>query len=241
MKLTQQLKDFLRGQGAALAGVGDLRGAADCSYPVGAVVALPLPPNVIRDLQTAPTEEYYHLYHSMNQKLNKIVLAGEQFLKDQGYRAWAQTTDRITLSPDHVSPLPHKTIAVRAGLGWIGKNCLLVTPEYGPALRLSSLLTDAPLVCGQPIVQSQCGGCDLCVRHCPARALKGRLWQVGDRREALVDVDLCIQKQREIMRRAVGLDIDLCGKCFAVCAYTQNYLQNAAQPAEAACLQSSGR
>ena len=46
---------------------------------------------------------------------------------------------------------------------------------------------------------------------------------------------------RQIMRRAVGLDIDLCGKCFAVCAYTQNYLQNAAQPAEATCLQSSGR
>lgn len=219
MDLTQRLIEILRGQGAVLAAAGDLQGVENCAYPVGVAVALPLPPNVLGDLQTAPTEEYYHLYHSMNQKLNEIVLAGETFLKENGYRAWAQTTDRVKVSPDRVSPLPHKTVAARAGLGWIGKNCLLVTPEYGPAVRLSSLLTDAPLACGQPILRSRCGGCNLCVQRCPAQALKGRLWQAGDRREDLVDAERCFQKQREIMKQATGRDVDLCGKCFAVCPY----------------------
>ena len=44
-------------------------------------------------------------------------------------------------------------------------------------------------------------------------------------REEIVDVNRCYQKQKEIMYVSTGIDTDLCGKCFAVCAYTQNYLK----------------
>ena len=144
MGLTEELKKLLYSQGAALVGIGNMSRIQNCDFKTGIAVAVPLPETIIIDLQTAPTKEYYELYHSLNGKLNEIVMAGEEFLKSKGYEAYAQTTDRVEVDQDNISKLPHKTVAARAGLGWIGKNCLLVTPEYGPAIRISSLLTDAP-------------------------------------------------------------------------------------------------
>ena len=225
MSLTEQLKEILYKQGAVLVGIGDMSQVRTCRFPVGVSVAVPLPKHVVRDLKTAPTKEYYELYGSLNSRLNTIVKAGEAFLKEQGYDAWAQTTERVKVNEENRSELPHKTVATRAGLGWIGKNCLLVTPEYGSAIRLSSLLTDAPLECAEPILKSQCGECTLCVQNCPAVALAGTLWEAGMERSKIVDVDSCYRKQKEIMYANTGIDTDLCGKCFAVCAYTQNYLK----------------
>lgn len=221
MSLTEELKALLRARGAVLVGVGDMAGATDCPYPVGVSVAVALPEHVLADLRTAPTKEYYELYGALNEKLNGIVSAGEAFLQARGFRAYAQTTDRVRYGDDKRTPLPHKTVATRAGLGWIGKNCLLVTPRLGPAIRLSSLLTDAPLEPDAPIDRSRCGGCHACVDACPAQALKGTLWEAGMAREKLVDVEKCYAKQLEIMERQTGIRTDLCGKCFAVCPYAR--------------------
>lgn len=227
MGLTDELKELLYGQGAGLVGIGDMSGEKNCNFKTGVAVAVPLPENIIIDLQEAPTKEYYDLYDSLNGKLNEIVMAGEVFLRSKGFEAYAQTTDRVEVDQDNVSKLPHKTVAARAGLGWIGKNCLLVTPEYGSAIRISSLLTNAPLECDEPVKSSRCGMCDLCVKSCPAKALEGTLWEAGMPRERLVDVAKCYKKQTEIMYRETGIKTDLCGKCFAVCAYTRKYLKNA--------------
>ena len=140
-------------------------------YPVGIAVAVPLPKHIIKDLQLAPTREYYELYTTLNDKLNAIVTAGEEYLISRGYHAYALTTDRIMVDSDNHSSLPHKTVATRAALA-DRQNCLLVTPQYGSAVRISSLLTDAPLTCDAPITRSQCGACHACVRYCPAHALK---------------------------------------------------------------------
>lgn len=224
MGLTEELKNLLYGQGAALVGIGDMSRVQNCDFKTGIAVAIPLPENVIIDLQTAPTKEYYDLYYSLNGKLNEIVMAGEEFLQSKGFKAYAQTTDRVEVDQDNISKLPLKTVAARAGLGWIGKNCLLVTPEFGSAIRISSLLTDAPLTCNEPITESRCKGCSLCVQKCPAQALKGILWEAGMRREEIVDVRKCYKKQVEIMYKETGIETDLCGKCFAVCTFTQKYL-----------------
>lgn len=223
-KLAKDLKALLLEKGAALAGIGDLAGVENRGYARGVSVAVVLPRNIITDLQTAPTREYYDAYNSLNAKLNGIVMAGEKFLKDRGYEAYAQTTDRVSVSEDKRSPLPHKTVATRAGIGWIGKNCLLVTPQYGPAIRLSSLLANAPLACDSPITASRCGKCAICVEICPAQALRGASWQAGLRRDKLLDFKKCYDKQLEIMKKNTGIETDLCGKCFAHCAYARKYL-----------------
>ena len=226
MSLTEELKEVLYERGADLAGTGSLSDVENCGFQTGVSVAVALPAKVTWDLMEGPTEEYYHLYSELNHKLNQIVTAGEQFLKERGYEAYAQTTDRVVVNEDNRSPIPHKTVAVRAGLGWIGKNCLLVTPQYGSAVRISSLLTNAPLETEQPVLKSSCGACQACVKSCPAQALKGTLWEAGMAREKIVNVEKCYQKQLEIMYERTGIKTDLCGKCFAVCTYTQKYLKS---------------
>lgn len=224
-RLTEDLIALLHEKGAALTGIGDMTGVPGCSLPVGVSVAVPLPVYIVKDLQTGPTIEYRNMYRTLNEKLNSIVTAGEKFLKENGHNAFARTTDRVQISDDHISDLPHKTVATRAGLGWIGKNCLLITQEYGPAIRLSSLLTDAPLCTSEPIDQSQCGRCHLCVSACPGQALKGTLWNTAVNRDEIVDADKCYKTQRRIMKERTGIEIDLCGKCFAVCRFTLKYIR----------------
>lgn len=225
MELTNEIKEFLHDCGADLVGIGDMSEVDNCDYKTGISIAKALPKDIVVDLRQAPTKEYYDLYYSLNNKLNEIVIAREGFLKKRGFDAYAQTTERVEVNQENVSKLPHKTVATRCGLGWIGKNCLLITPQYGSAVRISSLLTNAPLEYDEPINQSRCGMCSQCVRNCPAQALKGSLWTVGMPRENIVDVKKCYEKQVEIMLKNTGIETDLCGKCFAVCPYTKRYLQ----------------
>lgn len=224
MTLSEELEQILKDAGAALVGYGDMRGLETSGYPFGAAVAVPVPVPIVEGITDGPTKEYYDMYYELNARLDHIVTCGEQFLKGRGYRALAQTTSVVKTDPQWRSPLPHKTVATRAGLGWIGKNCLLVTDRYGSAIRLSSLLTDAPLKTGAPVNDSRCGGCRICADACPAQALKGTLWKAGMEREQLLDRTACKKKQVELMLSRTGIEQDLCGKCFAVCPYTRSYL-----------------
>ena len=70
----------------------------------------------------------------------------------------------------------HRMAAHLAGLGWIGKNCCLITPIAGPRVRLVTVLTDAPLPPGSPM-DSRCGDCTACVDACPPHAIKGRAFR----------------------------------------------------------------
>jgi hypothetical protein len=60
----------------------------------------------------------------------------------------------------------HKLAAHLAGLGWIGKSCLLLTEQFGPRVRFVSVLTDAPLEAGSPL-DKPCGKCQVCIDACP--------------------------------------------------------------------------
>ena len=223
--LKDELFDLLQAKGARLMGVADLRGVVSGELTTGVSVAVPVPKEIVWDLQTAPTLAYYEAYHSLNAQLNQIVSAGVALLQERGFHAVANTTDTVKTDENWRSPLPHKTVAVYAGLGWIGKNCLLITERYGGAVRLSSLLTDAPLPFDAPVEKSRCGGCSACVERCPAKAFTGATWTPGIEREKLFDWKRCYPEQLRRMKQATGIETDLCGLCFAVCPYTQRYLR----------------
>lgn len=111
-----------------------------------------------------------------------------------------------------------KEAAVRAGLGWIGKNDMLVNEEYGPRFSLTGAVIQADeLECGTPIVQSKCGDCDACVRACPYGNIKGAEWRPDVAREALVDYKnchICRNKAKPVLGRKLA-----CARCMVSCPY----------------------
>ena len=229
--LTAELRKLLLQSGADLMGVGDLRSLPEdqrLGLPLGVCVAVKFPKEVIRGIGELPTPAYKQWYDSLNQKLDGLVSLGAELLESRGFRAQAQTRAQVgQYGPECLTRLPYKTVATRAGLGWIGRSCLLVTPEYGGAIRLSSLVTNAPLPVSEPVAESRCGECRICADRCPARALTGKLWQAGMAREELFQREICQQTQEDRMERATGIRADLCGMCFAVCPYTRRYLDRA--------------
>jgi epoxyqueuosine reductase len=68
------------------------------------------------------------------------------------------------------APVLDRAWAARAGLGWIGKNTNLITPESGSFFFIGSLIVDIPLPYDQPI-QDFCGDCNRCIRACPTTAI----------------------------------------------------------------------
>ncbi len=72
------------------------------------------------------------------------------------------------------APLLEKQLAVEAGLGWIGRQSLLVTPEFGTFVVLGVLLLSSEVDhFDSPFEGSGCGECNACVAHCPTAALSG--------------------------------------------------------------------
>jgi epoxyqueuosine reductase len=224
--MQEALQQLLFSQGAALVGVadlGELPAEVRAGLPIGVSLAVALDPRIVAGITAGPTLEYEAEYRRANAKLRELAETGASFLMGAGYRAQALVPTAEQLPADLAFPLPHKTVATRAGLGWIGRAALLVTPECGAALRLATILTDAPLRPGQPIDESRCGECNRCVEACPAGAPVGVAWHKGMAREELFDAPKCLRSIRARMP-VVGLTHTVCGICVAVCPWTQKYL-----------------
>jgi epoxyqueuosine reductase len=127
----------------------------------------------------------------VNNRISELSggLAAE--IKGRGFRAKplaaSDRTDTVNIKGD----FPHKTAATRAGLGWIGRHCQLITHRFGPWIRLGTVFTDMELPCATPVECNFCGRCTRCVEACPAKALKGNAWYPGVLREEILDVRAC--------------------------------------------------
>lgn len=220
----------LRNKGADLVGYGDLSEVSpELRYdlPVGVCVAVKYPKEVIQGIADHPTPEYYAQYRRLNELLDGIVTYGAQILQENGYRAVARTLSEVAKQQtDYSSLLPHKTVATRAGLGWIGKCALLVTEKYGSMVRISTILTDAPLPVSPPVNDSRCAGCSECQTHCPANAVQGNTWSPTVQRDELVDAAACCATARKLSFQYLQKEMTICGRCIVSCPYTKRYLQS---------------
>lgn len=228
--LTEVLKTSLQDKGADLVKFGDISNLPKEQtelLPIGISIAVKYPKEVILGIKDNPTKEYFDHYHMINNKLDELASFCSEILISNGYKAIPQTRDYVNrFSTEYSSRLPQKTVATAAGLGFIGKSALLVTQEYGSAVRLSSVLTDAPLQTDAAITATQCKSCNLCVEACPAKAILGDNWSLEAGRDAIYNAELCRNKARELSLKSFGVDITICGKCIHVCPYTQAYLKN---------------
>lgn len=110
----------------------------------------------------------------------------------------------------------HKLAAYLAELGWIGKSCLLVTPQAGPRVRWISVLTDAPLTSTGGPTEEKCGDCTECVNICPAGAFTGRAFRMDEPREVRYDAMRC-HRYRKDLQEQTGSRV--CGLCLYVCPH----------------------
>lgn len=158
---------------------------------------------------------YKALYNTINSRLDHIALLLAKKIQESGYQALpipaSQRIDRNQL----IGVISHKLVANLSGLGWIGKSCLLITPQYGPRVRFASILTNAPLKTGSPI-DTRCGNCSECVKICPVKAFTGVPFNPSEPREVRFNAHLC---EDYMMKRERSLGERLCGLCVYICPH----------------------
>ena len=216
MNLEAEIISILRNLGADFVfftEIAQLSNSLSSHYPRAIVVGIALSPGYIHRLSQShqlPADEF----NETERKTDHLADFLAAFLDEKGYTAFSQSEKNLMAKNCYdestkSSILPHKTIAGLAGLGWIGKHNLLVSSQYGSALSICTVLTDAPLeTATYPPASPDCGDCNICRDICQAGALKGNNWREKGSRDELLEVSRCTA----------------CLKCLALCPWTQNYM-----------------
>ena len=180
-------------------------------------------PHIMGSIRNGPNQAYAEEYDLVNARINEMGVRLAAEIRAIGRQALAlaasERTDAVNIKGD----FPHKTAATRAGLGWIGRNCQLVTRPFGPWVRLGTVFTDLRLPCGPSVEKSFCGRCRKCVDACPAGALLGAIWQPGLLRKNILDARSCDEwKKEHYFQFHKGHN---CGICAAACPFGQRLLK----------------
>lgn len=232
MSLNSQIQDLAESWGVDYFGVADLSPAHDfilaqggpaiAEYPRAVSVGIALPHSIVNRLpqrmERAVAVSYrHHAYDVVNQRLDLVTSRLSSVLGRKGYRARPIAATKREDDERICASFSHKLGAHLAGLGWIGKSCLLITPERGPRVRWATVLTDAPLrATGQPI-EERCGTCAQCVDICPVHAFTGRPFREDEPREARYDAGKCDRYFDHMVEDGVGPAV--CGLCLYICPH----------------------
>ncbi|MFC5404537.1 tRNA epoxyqueuosine(34) reductase QueG [Cohnella soli] len=126
----------------------------------------------------------------------------------------ARVPEATTMSMVDTGALSDRAVAERAGIGWSGKNCSVITPELGSWVYLGEMLTDLPLPADGGIAEG-CGDCTICIDACPTGALVG---------PGQLNAQLCIsyvtqtkETVDEKMMEKIGNRLYGCDTCQIVC------------------------
>lgn len=224
---TRELSSRAKALGADLFGVADLRPVRDYvvdqggqhlrpfthAISVGIGLSNAIVDRIDFELPADRSLYGWHLYQTVSPALDAVAWRLARTIEQWGYLALPVPTSQYRAPGERRALFPHKLAAHLAGLGWMGKNSLLITQEFGPRLRLSSILTDCPLQAGQRL-DERCGDCQECVVACPVHALTGAEFSDEEDRGVRLRAEACGSYRDGQGGRRSG---HVCGLCLAVC------------------------
>jgi epoxyqueuosine reductase QueG len=236
MKHKEELEHQARSMGARFFGVADLTEAHQAiaaqggdfltAFPCALSVGIALSDGIVNQLphhrKIAVARTYDCLYCTVNRSLDWIALHLSATLNEYGFQTLLIPASDTVNRDNHLGLFSHKLAAHLAGLGWIGPNCLLITPEVGPRVRWVTVLTDAPLEGGNSMA-NRCDGCKQCVDVCPAHAFSNRPFNPNEPREARFEANRCVEYRAKLQDEVTGVMV--CGMCMYVCPYGLNKLK----------------
>jgi len=176
----EKLAELCRSRGAVGVGVARLADVRTDDFllpartirelPTAISIALRLSPAVLGTLEDHPNQLYEHHYRQVNFALDRLALDLATLIQTLESQALPVAASQLVDWRNQRGHLSHKRIAVAAGLGWLGRNNLLVTPRFGAQIRLVTVLTDLGLEPDRPL-ENGCGSCRACIAACPAKAI----------------------------------------------------------------------
>ncbi len=145
------------------------------------------------------------------------VLSITQYIRNLGYRAIASLNDTALSIP----------LAIQAGLGQYGRHGLLITPDFGPRVRIAKIFTDLPLIPDAPIdfgVTETCNICRRCTDACPVKAIPGDApkFEIHDGVSHLKGVKKWTINAKQCFKFWVNQGTD-CSICIRVCPYNKDF------------------
>jgi epoxyqueuosine reductase QueG len=218
--ITAELDAFSRDNGADLFGVADLAPAADflashgdpivTRYPRAVSIGMRLNDSIVDahdpDEPRGRSLYWHHVYDVVSANLNFLSYDVARWLTDRGYDTLPVPASMPYDLKRFQGIISNKLPAHLAGLGWIGKSCLLLTEEFGPRVRFATILTDAPLETGSPVDQP-CGKCRACIEACPVGAFTGVEFDPAEDVDVRFDTRKCSEYRLE----------HPCGRCVSSC------------------------
>jgi epoxyqueuosine reductase len=228
----EELKKFALQEGASLFGVAERSAVQErhCSLTPETLqgldkaisIAFHLSDRVLEDIVDGPTKLYFFHYQRVNLLLDELGLKIMNFIQSRGWSALPIPASQIVDWENQHAHVSHKHVAVQAGLGWIGRNNLLVSSQFGSRQRLITVLTNMPLETDEPL-PGGCGECRACLSSCPSQSIK----------EKPEDFDhIGCYHQIKALVKAAGLRQNICGLCVKACRPKRNFTTESAENTE---------
>lgn len=215
---TETLEKITRENGVSLFGVCNIDGLRKTFHEsivevsnrlsYGISIGVRLSDKIIEDIVDSPTLIYKHHYKSVNYFLDQVAIKISLFIQEKGYSALPIPASQTVDWEKQLGHLSHKTFALKARLGWIGRSGLLVNKIHGARIRFVTVLTDMPLMIREETLSNvgDCGSCVRCIETCPASAITEKEYDMGK----------CLSLLREFSKRR-GIGVYICGVCVKAC------------------------